>query len=200
MRLLNPISAQSSRRRSPVPWLAMNASTLAGSGAADAPDPRYRVPGPVADGSRPAAAPRVRDHLAAGPGPDGVRLPALDRPDPRLAAHLRGDRVRDHVPPAAGDHVARERAPDRATASRSSCACPGTEHGDWWSMKGWWIFAGTAAVSILSKHVIRFGAAPLLQPVELRPRALLRAARRRRGPTRSRSGGGRCRRGSRSRS
>jgi Na+-translocating ferredoxin:NAD+ oxidoreductase RnfD subunit len=31
---------------------------------------------------------------------------------------------------------------------------PGTEHGDWWSMKGWWIFAGTAAVSILSKHVI----------------------------------------------
>jgi hypothetical protein len=21
---------------------------------------------------------------------------------------------------------------------------PGTEHGDWWSMKGWWIFAGTA--------------------------------------------------------
>ena len=23
---------------------------------------------------------------------------------------------------------------------------PGTEHGDWWSMHGWWIFAGTAAV------------------------------------------------------
>ena len=23
---------------------------------------------------------------------------------------------------------------------------PGTEHGDWWSMNGWWIFAGTAAV------------------------------------------------------
>ncbi|MGH3039930.1 MAG: hypothetical protein ACRDLZ_11130 [Gaiellaceae bacterium] len=22
---------------------------------------------------------------------------------------------------------------------------PGTEHGDWWSMHGWWIFAGTAA-------------------------------------------------------
>ena len=27
---------------------------------------------------------------------------------------------------------------------------PGTEHGDWWSMYGWWIFAGTAAVSLLS--------------------------------------------------
>src|SRR5918994_3948502 len=33
---------------------------------------------------------------------------------------------------------------------------PGTEHGDWWSMHGWWIFAGTAAVSILSKYLIRF--------------------------------------------
>jgi ASPIC and UnbV/FG-GAP-like repeat len=32
---------------------------------------------------------------------------------------------------------------------------PGTEHGDWWSLHGWWIFAATAAVSLLSKHVIR---------------------------------------------
>src|SRR5690349_10742679 len=27
----------------------------------------------------------------------------------------------------------------------------GTVHGDWWSLHGWWIFAGTAAVSLLSK-------------------------------------------------
>ena len=33
---------------------------------------------------------------------------------------------------------------------------PGTEHGDWWSTNGWWIFAGTAAVSLLSKYLIRF--------------------------------------------
>jgi Na+-translocating ferredoxin:NAD+ oxidoreductase RnfD subunit len=32
---------------------------------------------------------------------------------------------------------------------------PGTEHGDWWSLDGWWIYAGTAAVSILSKYLIR---------------------------------------------
>jgi hypothetical protein len=32
---------------------------------------------------------------------------------------------------------------------------PGTEHGDWWSLRGWWIFAGTAAVALLSKYVIR---------------------------------------------
>jgi Na+-translocating ferredoxin:NAD+ oxidoreductase RnfD subunit len=32
---------------------------------------------------------------------------------------------------------------------------PGTEHGDWWSMKGWWIFAGTSAVALLSKYVVR---------------------------------------------
>ena len=28
---------------------------------------------------------------------------------------------------------------------------PGTEHGDWWSLHGWWIFAGTSAVALLSK-------------------------------------------------
>jgi ASPIC and UnbV/FG-GAP-like repeat len=33
---------------------------------------------------------------------------------------------------------------------------PGTEHGDWWSMRGWWIFAATAAVGLLSKYVVRF--------------------------------------------
>jgi Na+-translocating ferredoxin:NAD+ oxidoreductase RnfD subunit len=33
---------------------------------------------------------------------------------------------------------------------------PGTQHGDWWSMRGWWIFAGTAAFSLLSKHLITF--------------------------------------------
>src|SRR5581483_8281242 len=31
---------------------------------------------------------------------------------------------------------------------------PGTQHGDWWSLRGWWIFVGTAAISLLSKHVI----------------------------------------------
>jgi Na+-translocating ferredoxin:NAD+ oxidoreductase RnfD subunit len=33
---------------------------------------------------------------------------------------------------------------------------PGTEHGDWWSMHGWWIFAGTSAIALLSKYVITF--------------------------------------------
>jgi hypothetical protein len=33
---------------------------------------------------------------------------------------------------------------------------PGTHHGDWWSLHGWWIFVGTAAVSLLSKYVIRW--------------------------------------------
>src|SRR5438067_13134168 len=34
---------------------------------------------------------------------------------------------------------------------------PGTRHGDWWSTRGWWVFAATAAVSILSKYVVRVG-------------------------------------------
>src|SRR5437899_5970600 len=41
---------------------------------------------------------------------------------------------------------------------------PGTAHGDWWSLRGWWIFVGTAAVSILSKHVIRFRGRHLFNP------------------------------------
>ena len=41
---------------------------------------------------------------------------------------------------------------------------PGTEHGDWWSMKGWWIFACTATVAILSKHLIRFRGHHFLNP------------------------------------
>ena len=41
---------------------------------------------------------------------------------------------------------------------------PGTEHGDWWSTNGWWIFAGTAAISLLSKYLIRFRGAHVFNP------------------------------------
>src|SRR5499427_7792893 len=29
---------------------------------------------------------------------------------------------------------------------------PGTPHGDWWSLQGWWIYMATAAGSLLSKY------------------------------------------------
>ncbi len=41
---------------------------------------------------------------------------------------------------------------------------PGTEHGDWWSLHGWWIFAGTAAISLLSKYLIRFRGQHVFNP------------------------------------
>jgi Na+-transporting NADH:ubiquinone oxidoreductase subunit NqrB len=41
---------------------------------------------------------------------------------------------------------------------------PGTEHGDWWSLRGWWIFAATAAVSLLSKYVIQLRGRHLFNP------------------------------------
>ena len=41
---------------------------------------------------------------------------------------------------------------------------PGTVHGDWWSLRGWWIFVGTAAVSLLSKHVIRWRKEHIFNP------------------------------------
>ncbi len=53
----------------------------------------------------------------------------------------------------AHDHVAGERAPHRERR-RLHPPVPGTEHGDWWSLHGWWIFAGTAAVSLLSKYIV----------------------------------------------
>lgn len=41
---------------------------------------------------------------------------------------------------------------------------PGTVHGDWWSMNGWYYFAGIAAVSLLSKYVIRFRGHHIFNP------------------------------------
>ncbi len=41
---------------------------------------------------------------------------------------------------------------------------PGTVHGDWWSLRGWWIFAGTAAVGLLSKYVIRWRGSHIFNP------------------------------------
>ena len=41
---------------------------------------------------------------------------------------------------------------------------PGTRHGDWWSTRGWWIFAATAAVSLLSKHVVQVRGSHIFNP------------------------------------
>ena len=41
---------------------------------------------------------------------------------------------------------------------------PGTQHGDWWSLHGWWIFVVTAAGALLSKYVIRVGDRHIFNP------------------------------------
>jgi hypothetical protein len=41
---------------------------------------------------------------------------------------------------------------------------PGTQHGDWWSMNGAWIYAATAAVSLLSKYVIAYRGRHIFNP------------------------------------
>lgn len=41
---------------------------------------------------------------------------------------------------------------------------PGTEHGDWWSLRGAWIFAATSAVALLSKHVVRIRGRHVFNP------------------------------------
>ncbi|MFN8222228.1 MAG: FG-GAP-like repeat-containing protein [Gaiellales bacterium] len=40
----------------------------------------------------------------------------------------------------------------------------GTEHGDWWSLHAWWLFSGTAALALLSKHVIRVRGRHIFNP------------------------------------
>ncbi len=40
----------------------------------------------------------------------------------------------------------------------------GTQHGQWWSLHGAWIFAATAAVSVLSKYVIRVRGRHIFNP------------------------------------
>jgi hypothetical protein len=41
---------------------------------------------------------------------------------------------------------------------------PGTVHGDWWSTRGWWIFAATAAGSLLSKYILVWRKAHIFNP------------------------------------
>jgi Na+-transporting NADH:ubiquinone oxidoreductase subunit NqrB len=41
---------------------------------------------------------------------------------------------------------------------------PGTEHGDWWSMHGAWIFAATSAIALLSKYLIQFRGRHIFNP------------------------------------
>src|SRR5690242_35869 len=41
---------------------------------------------------------------------------------------------------------------------------PGTEHGDWWSLRGWWIYVATAGGSLLSKHVIKWKGEHVFNP------------------------------------
>ena len=50
---------------------------------------------------------------------------------------------------------------------------PGTQHGDWWSTNGLWIYAAVGAVAMASKYLITWPRPARLQPVEPRARPLL---------------------------
>ena len=76
---------------------------------------------------------------------------------------------------------------------------PGTQHGDWWSTRGWWIFAGTAAVGLLSKYVIQYRGAHIFNPSNI-GLVLCFLSWAEAEPSRSTSGGARCPPGSCSRS
>src|SRR3954471_2328259 len=44
---------------------------------------------------------------------------------------------------------------------------PGTRHGDWWSVRGGWLFVAVAAVALLSKHVVRAGGRHVFNPANV---------------------------------
>ena len=44
---------------------------------------------------------------------------------------------------------------------------PGTQHGDWWTFRGAWIYVAVAAVSLLSKYLIRFRGRHVFNPSNL---------------------------------
>ena len=77
---------------------------------------------------------------------------------------VRGARGRDHVPEAEGARSGPRAPCSPGTAWRSSSACRARVHGDWWSLHGWWIYVGTAAVSLLSKYVIRWRGGHIFNP------------------------------------
>ena len=113
--------------------------------------------------ARPPLAPGRRDHLPAGPRAGCVRLPSLDRADSDFGRDVRALEV--------AIVLRRQRAlvwPASALLTGNGVAfilrVPGTEHGDWWSTNGWWIFAGTAAISLLSKYLIRFRGTHVFNP------------------------------------
>jgi hypothetical protein len=41
---------------------------------------------------------------------------------------------------------------------------PGTQHGDWWSFRGVWIYAATGAIAMLSKYLIKFRGSHIFNP------------------------------------
>ena len=59
--------------------------------------------------------------------------------------------------------MAGERAADRER-HRLHPPRPRTEHGDWWSLNGWWIYVGVSVFAILSKHLIRYRGRHIFNP------------------------------------
>src|SRR5579871_6355620 len=41
---------------------------------------------------------------------------------------------------------------------------PGTRHGDWWTLRGWWLYVLVSGGSLLSKHVIQWRGEHVFNP------------------------------------
>ena len=55
---------------------------------------------------------------------------------------------------------------------------PGTEHGDWWSLNGWWIYVAVGVFAILTKHLIRYRGRHIFNPSNVGARRVLPHPRR----------------------
>ena len=94
-----------------------------------------------AERSRPASAPGRGHRLAPDPRPGRVRLPSLDRADPRSpSARAPCSSSRSSFGGSTCSSGRRARS-SPATASHSSCGCRARSTATGGALQGWWIFA-----------------------------------------------------------
>ena len=134
----------------------MTARTIAVGGTVLPADPPERA--------RSATACRRGDHHDPRPGPGRPRLPRQHPADPRGDPHVRHHRGDADLPTEPGVRLAgqrhahgQRRRPDPAGSSERRPASRGTSD-------FWWVFAGVAGFSLLTKYVIRYRGSHVFNP------------------------------------
>ena len=126
-------------------------------------DRRYRLPADPAEHPRPAAPRRRGDHHDPRARPGRPALPGQRAPDPGGDPDHGRHRDRAHVPVEQGVRVAGSRDAHRQRR-RPILRVVGTPPDDPWNTYAWYVFAGVAAFSLLTKYVIKYRGTHVFNP------------------------------------